>query len=29
MAIPDCAKVVPELKQVSPGQFSACIRTAP
>jgi len=29
MAIADCANVVPELKQVSPGQFSACIRTAP
>ena len=29
MAIPDCASVVPQLKQVSPGQFSACIRTAP
>ena len=29
MAIADCAKVVPELKEVSPGQFSACIRTAP
>jgi oligopeptide/dipeptide ABC transporter ATP-binding protein len=28
-AIPDCAKVVPQLKEVSPGQFSACIRTAP
>lgn len=29
MAIADCAKVVPELKEVTPGQFSACIRTAP
>ena len=29
IAIPDCAKVVPELKEVSPGQFAACIRTAP
>jgi oligopeptide/dipeptide ABC transporter ATP-binding protein len=29
MAIPECATVVPELKQVTPGQFSACIRTAP
>ncbi|MGB3025113.1 ABC transporter ATP-binding protein [Paradevosia shaoguanensis] len=29
MAIADCANIVPELKQVSPGQFSACIRTAP
>ena len=29
IAIADCAKVVPELKEVSPGQFSACIRTAP
>jgi len=29
IALPDCAKVVPELKEVSPGQFAACIRTAP
>ena len=29
IAIPDCAKVVPELKEVTPGQFAACIRTAP
>ncbi|WP_375449665.1 ABC transporter ATP-binding protein [uncultured Devosia sp.] len=29
IAIPDCAKVVPELKEVSSGQFAACIRTAP
>ncbi|KKC33506.1 peptide ABC transporter ATP-binding protein [Devosia psychrophila] len=29
IAIPDCAQIVPELKEVSPGQFSACIRTAP
>ena len=29
IAIPDCAKVVPPLVEVSPGQFSACIRTAP
>jgi len=29
MAIEDCGKVVPPLKEVSPGQFSACIRTAP
>lgn len=29
MAIADCAKIVPELKEVTPGQFSACIRTAP
>jgi hypothetical protein len=29
MAIPECAKVVPPLVEVSPGQFSACIRTAP
>jgi oligopeptide/dipeptide ABC transporter ATP-binding protein len=29
MAIAECAKVVPPLVEVSPGQFSACIRTAP
>lgn len=29
MAIPDCAKIVPVLKEVTPGQFAACIRTAP
>jgi oligopeptide/dipeptide ABC transporter ATP-binding protein len=29
IAIADCAKVVPELKEVTPGQFAACIRTAP
>lgn len=28
MAIPDCANVVPPLKQVGPAHFSACIRTA-
>ncbi|MBB3950004.1 ABC transporter ATP-binding protein [Aureimonas jatrophae] len=28
-AIADCASIVPELRPVSPGQFSACIRTAP
>jgi oligopeptide/dipeptide ABC transporter ATP-binding protein len=29
IAIPDCAKVVPVPVEVAPGQFSACIRTAP
>jgi oligopeptide/dipeptide ABC transporter ATP-binding protein len=29
MAIADCAKVVPEPVEISPGHFSACIRTAP
>ena len=29
IAIPDCAQIVPELKEVSPDHFSACIRTAP
>jgi oligopeptide/dipeptide ABC transporter ATP-binding protein len=29
MAIPDCAQIVPVLKEVTPGQFAACIRTAP
>jgi oligopeptide/dipeptide ABC transporter ATP-binding protein len=29
IAIADCAKIVPKLKEVSPGQFAACIRTAP
>ncbi len=29
MAIADCAKVVPTLKEIEPGHFSACIRTAP
>ena len=29
MAIADCARIVPELKEVTPGQFAACIRTAP
>ncbi len=29
LAIPECAKVIPPLVEVSPGQFSACIRTAP
>ena len=29
IAIPDCAKVVPVPTEVSPGHFSACIRTAP
>jgi peptide/nickel transport system ATP-binding protein len=25
-AIPDCARVVPELREVEPGHFKACIR---
>jgi oligopeptide/dipeptide ABC transporter ATP-binding protein len=29
IAIPDCANIVPVPVEVSPGQFSACIRTAP
>lgn len=29
MAIPDCANVIPVPTEVSPGHFSACIRTAP
>lgn len=29
IAIADCAKVVPTLKEIEPGHFSACIRTAP
>ena len=29
MAIADCAKAVPDLTEISPGHFSACIRTAP
>ena len=29
LAIEDCAKVVPEPVEISPGHFSACIRTAP
>lgn len=29
MAIDDCARVVPVPTEVSPGHFSACIRTAP
>ena len=29
MAIADCAKVIPVPTEVSPGHFSACIRTAP
>jgi len=28
MAIPDCAQIVPPLKQVAPDHYSACIRTA-
>ena len=29
MAIADCANIVPVPKQIAPGHFSACIRTAP
>ncbi|WP_018431242.1 ABC transporter ATP-binding protein [Hoeflea sp. 108] len=29
LAIADCARVVPSLNEISPGHFSACIRTAP
>jgi oligopeptide/dipeptide ABC transporter ATP-binding protein len=29
IAIPDCANIVPVPTEVSPGHFSACIRTAP
>lgn len=29
MAISDCARIVPSLNEISPGHFSACIRTAP
>jgi oligopeptide/dipeptide ABC transporter ATP-binding protein len=29
IAISDCANVIPPLTEISPGHFSACIRTAP